>query len=236
MTIRRVGHLFPSGGVSDYELIQMAPAEVQFLTTRMPFRKTGLADDRALLHDVETPAQLLADAKVELIAFNCTAASLLAGDGVLEARITAVTGIPAVTTIAAVKSALAELQAQRIALFTPYPEEVVAAELIYLQAQGFSVVAQSHLPRHLPLDQGLIPPADWIDLVAATDLADAQAILFSCAGIVISPVIAQIEAMTGLPVVTSNQALLRLVLRHLGCDAPVLGFGDVLARPLSPKV
>lgn len=228
MTARRVGHLYPSGGISEHEIQRMAPEGLHFLTTRMPFRRTGREDDLALLRDVETHAALLADAQVELIAFNCTAASLMAGHGVVEARIERATGIPAVTTIDGVMRALARLGARRVALFTPYPGEVVAEELRYLADHGIEVAAQRHLPCATPVEQGSIPPERWLELVRDTNLAGAEALLFSCAGIGISPVIERIEQAAGLPVVTSNSALLRLVLERLGWPDPVPGHGRLL--------
>lgn len=225
---RRIGHLYPSGGVADYEIMRMAPEGVQFLTTRMPFRRTGREDDLALLRDVETHAGLLADARVELVAFNCTAASLMAGPGVLEQRIETATGIPAVTTIDGVTRALTRLGARRIALFTPYPHEVIAEEIHYFDRLGITVTAQNHLPCATPLEQGEIPAQRWLDLALAIPTSDADALLFSCAGITISPVIERIEHATGLPVVTSNAALLRLVLDRLAWPAPVSGYGRLL--------
>lgn len=227
----RVGHLYPSGGISDHEIQRMAPAGVRFLTTRMAFRDTSRESDLALARDVESHACLLADARVALIAFNCTAASLMAGPGVLEARIEAATGIPAVTTIAAVLSALSRFRARRIALFTPYRAEVIAEEVHFLAARGIEVVAGAHLPCADPVSQGEIPPGEWLRLARDTAKGDADLLLFSCAGIEIAPVIGEIEAACGRPVVTSNQALLRLVLDRLGLPSGVPGFGRLLAEP-----
>jgi len=90
----RIGQLYPSGGLCDYEPQVMAPEGVQFLTTRLGFRKAGLEDDAAVARDLEPHAKLLADAQVQLVAFNCTAASLVAGPDVINRRITDATGIP----------------------------------------------------------------------------------------------------------------------------------------------
>ena len=73
----RIGQLYPSGGLCDFEVQRMAPEGVQFVTTRMSFRDTSRESDLALVQDVEAHARLLADAKAELIAFNCNAASLM---------------------------------------------------------------------------------------------------------------------------------------------------------------
>ena len=59
----RIGQLYPSGGLCDFEPQRMAPPGVQFVTTRMTFRGTRLEDNLRLTHAVEQHAQLLADAK-----------------------------------------------------------------------------------------------------------------------------------------------------------------------------
>ncbi|MAC79137.1 MAG: arylmalonate decarboxylase [Rhodobacteraceae bacterium] len=227
--IHRVGHLYPSGGINDLEPQRMAPPEVELLVTRMPFRDTSHSSDRAIADDLEGNVSLLADAKVELIAFNCTAAGLILGPENLRKRILQATGLPCVITIEAVLAALAAFGARRIALFTPYQDEVVAAEIAYLHDRGYAVVAQSHRPCVDPLSQGSIPSGDWLRIASDTDLNGAEAILFSCAGIRIGETIGQIEAATGLPVVASNSALIWQICQRLGVTPPDTRFGKLMA-------
>lgn len=229
-TAARVGHLYPSGGLCDYEIQLMAPADVQFLTTRMPFRRTGVADDLALAADLEAHARLLADAEVDLIAFNCTAASMLLGADRVNERITAATGIAAVTTIEAVLEALAHLDARRLVLLDPYPREVEDAEVAHLSAAGHEVVARGGPECATPVEQGCLPPEEWRRIARAVDARDADAVLISCAGAQVATSIAQIEDALGIPVVASNQALLWKVLRLLDLRAPVPGYGRLLSE------
>ncbi|NDK91515.1 arylmalonate decarboxylase [Gordonia desulfuricans] len=225
----RVGHLYPSGGLCDYEIQSMAPEGVQFVTTRLPFRRTGIQDDLRLADNLEGAVGLVADAQVDLVAFNCTAASLLLGADTIRARVAAATGLSCVTTIEAVYDALAGLDVTRVALVTPYPQEVVDLECSHLRENGIEVTAATGFPRDSPVAQAEIPPSTWKELALTADLGGADAVLFSCAGIQISPVIAEIECALGLPVVTSNQALLRSVLVTAGLDRDVPGYGRVLA-------
>lgn len=227
----RVGHLYPSGGLCDFELQRMAPEGVQFVVTRMPFRYTSKASDLALVEDIETHSRLLADAHVDFIAFNCTAASLFVGPEAIRTRIHAATGLESITTIEAVLDALRVLDARRLALITPYRPEVSASEVHHLATYGFSVAAESHLPCLTPAEQGAIAPERWLGLASHLDMRACDAILFSCAGINISPVLPAIEAATGLPVVASNTALLLKVLALAGITEPVKGFGRLLSAP-----
>ena len=228
----RIGHIYPSDGICDYEIQMMAPRGVQFLTTRLPFRRTGLDDDRAMVHGVAGAAALLADAAVDLIAFNCTAASMLAGPEVIREQVAAATGgIRCVTTIEAVVQGLRAVGARRIALLDPYPDEVKEAEVAYLTGQGFAVVARGGSRCETPVEQGSIPAAEWVRLASDLDTVGADTVLISCAGTQTADAIAAIEASTGLPVVTSNQALLWHALSACGIDDPIHAYGRLLTLP-----
>ncbi len=226
--VARVGHLYPSGGLCDDEIQLMAPTGVQFLTTRLPFRATGVADDLALADDLELHAGLLADAAVNLIAFNCTAASMLLGPEPLRRRIAAETSLPVVTTIEAVVEALRHLRAERILLLDPYPPEVEEREIDHLERLGFTVLDARGPSCLTPVEQGLIPPEYWLTAALEFDRREADAILLSCAGTRVAEAHHWIEAATGLPLITSNQALLWEVLRTLRIDDPVPRFGRLL--------
>lgn len=210
----------------------MAPDGVQFLTTRLPFRHTGLDDDRAMVDGVADAAALLADAAVDLVAFNCTAASMLAGPDVIRARVVEATGgIGCVSTIEAVVLALQTLGAPRIALLDPYPSEVEEAEVAYLAGHGFTVVDRAGPACGTPVEQGLIPPEEWLRFATTLDTSDADAVLISCAGTQTADAIQAIEEATGLPLVTSNQALLWLVLHTCGITDTLPAHGKLLSLP-----
>lgn len=226
--IARVGHLYPSGGLCDDEIQLMAPTGVRFLTTRLPFRATGVEDDLALADDLELHAGLLADADVDLIAVNCTAATMLLGPDHLRRRITEATTLPVATTIESVVAALRHLRAERILLLDPYPREVEDREIDHLERLGFTVLDARGPRCTTPVEQGLIPPEYWLTAALEFDRRGADAILLSCAGTRVAEAHRWIEAATGLPLVTSNQALLWDVLRRLRIDDPVAHFGRLL--------
>jgi len=224
----RIGQLYPSGGLCDYEPQFMAPAGVQFLTTRLSFRRSRVEDDRALVDGLESHAQLLADARVDLIAFNCTAASLVVGPDEINRRIRAATGIPSVTTIEAVIEALEAAQVRRFALMTPYLPEVVAAETAFFDSRGYSVAAHAGIACEDPIAQGTIPPERWRALARTLRDTDCEGLLISCAGIQLAPVLEQIEREFGRPVIASNQALVWCCLRRLGLPDRSAGYGALL--------
>lgn len=226
--LARIGHLYPSGGLCDFEVQLMAPAGVQFVTTRMPFARTSLESDKAVVADVEYHAALLATAGVSLIAMNCTAASMAVGAQIINQRIFDGTGIRSVTTTDALLAALGAVGARRVALMTPYPREVVEMEVAFLARHGINVGSEIATPCSTPVEQGSIPASHWTELAQSLDVRDADAVLVSCAGIQVSAVIEEIERC-GKPVITSNQALLWHCLRTLGLRDRLTGFGALLS-------
>jgi maleate isomerase len=228
-TRARIGQIYPSGGLCDYEPQMMAPPGVQFLTTRITFRKTGIEDDLALVAQVDDASVLLGDAKVDLIAFNCTAASLAAGPDAINSRIARATGIRSTTTIEAVLAAMAATRMKKIALITAYPDEVVQVEHDFFARQGFSVEAEAHHACTNPFDQGTTDPSRWRDLAIGLKDRNFDGLLISCAGIQVGAVLEEIEQILGRPVVTSNQSLIWHCMRLLGIKDPVHGFGSLLA-------
>jgi maleate isomerase len=231
-TLARIGHLYPSGGLCDFEVQLMAPEGVQFVTTRLPFRDTSLESDTNIIDNLEYHAGLLADAKVDLIALNCTAAGVVNGSETIRRRITDATGIAAVTTIDAVLAALDALSASRIALLTPYRQEVVLKEIGFLRGQGIDVVGHASLPCQTPWEQAAITPQSWLDLAAGI-AGSFDALLISCAGIHVSPVIETLEIEVGVPVVTSNAALLWHCLCRFGIVERPTRYGSLLAKTLA---
>lgn len=231
-SVARVGQLYPSGGLCDHEVQLMAPPGVRFLTTRIPFTGTGLKDDLRLADTIGAHAGLLAHAEVELIAFNCTAAGMLAGPATVRERIRAATGLPGVTTVEAVTEGLAALGARRVLLLNPYPRDVEQYEIGYLDSLGIEVLASGGPECRSPVEQGMIPAEFWLararELAAAPEAAAAEAVLISCAGVQVAKVLSLIERATGLPVVASNQALVWKTLRTLGLPHTSPGYGRLL--------
>ncbi|AXL50271.1 arylmalonate decarboxylase [Paraburkholderia caffeinilytica] len=231
-TLARIGHLYPSGGLCDFEVQLMAPEGVQFVTTRLPFRDTSLESDTKIIDNLEYHAGLLADAEVDLIALNCTAAGVVNGSEAITQRITDATGIAAVTTIDAVLSALEALSASSIALLTPYRQEVVLKEISFLRGHGIDVVDHASLPCQTPLEQAAIAPESWLHLAAGM-AGSFDALLISCAGVHVSPVIETLENEVGVPVITSNAALLWHCLCRFGIVERPTRYGSLLAKTLA---
>lgn len=168
-------------------------------------------------------SKLLADAAVDMIAFACTSGSLVNGvgyDKAIAKKITNVAGCPAVTTSSAVVDALKTVKTQKIALATPYIEEVAEKEIEFLTKSGFEVVKHKSLGIKENLKIGKLTANDAKNLAEQADAPDAQAVFISCTNFQTFKVLSLIEEQVGKPVISSNSATLWMSLKTLNLKMP----------------
>jgi maleate isomerase len=116
-----------------------------------------------------------------------------------------------------------------VALVSPFSAAVTQHEADFLAREGLQVLAQ-HSLGHGTWRPGVklaihhIPPAQVCEDVLALAHHEADAIVLSGTSLVTFPVLQELEARAGRPVVSSNQALLWSTLRRAGVhDALALG-------------
>ena len=227
-----VGMLLPSGNiVAERQIRAMLAPGVELHTTRLAL--TGSSDeDLARMTDrLEEAAGLLADAHVDLIAFNCTAVSMHepAMDARIADRIKTATGIRAVTTAEAIIAALETLAANRVALVTPYIEAVTKREAAFLAHHGVDVMCEASYGINSNWDMAQVSGQTWRAFAREHRQEGADACLMSCTAIESAEVIEDIERDLDCPVVTSNQALAWYCQRIGGIEDAVEGFGALLS-------
>ncbi|WP_157961841.1 maleate cis-trans isomerase family protein [Acuticoccus kandeliae] len=177
----------------------------------------------------------LAEASPEVIVYCCTSGSFVNGHGrqtELSDKITALTGVPATTTSAALLQGLTAVGARRVFLVTPYPDNINALEIAFLEYYGFEVVHADSVPCENDDAIRATPSSAVADLILSQPdaIARADAIFISCTNLRAMDQIERLEAETGLPVLCSNQVSLWAALGALGLTAP--GPGSLFSRPL----
>lgn len=226
-----IGMLLPSGNlVAERQMLQMLAPRVALYTTRLPLTGSSEAQLNAMIDNLEGAAQLLADARVDQIAFNCTAVSTFdpASEPAIIKRIVDATGTTALTTAQALVAALKHFNAKRIVLVTPYIEAINAREKIFFTHHGFDVVHDAGYDIETNWDMAQQPSSTWADFSVANRREDADAYVISCTAIESADVIDDLERELGKPVLTSNQALAWYCQRSGGIQQRVPGFGELL--------
>ncbi len=227
-----IGMLLPSGNlVAERQMLQMLAPRVALHTTRLPLTGSSEAQLNAMIDNLESAAGLLADARVDQIAFNCTAVSTFnpAAEPAISKRIRDATGSTALTTAQALVAALNHFSAKRIVLVTPYIAAINAREKVFFEHHGFEVLREAGYGIDSNWDMAQQPPSTWADFTLANRHADADAYVISCTAIESADVIDDLERELDKPVLTSNQALAWYCQRRAGVQTPVSGFGALLA-------
>jgi maleate isomerase len=231
----RVGIIYPASGIADYEFYQMAPPNITVHVTRIPL-EASLPEHLLKLSDYALEAaSLLAQAKVDLVAFCCTAGSFIRGVGFdreIARKIEELTGIPATTTSTAVLSALKELGASKIVVATPYINEINMLEKRFLESNGFKVLKIEGLGLRDSVSIGMVEPEELQKLVSSVYMPEADLIFISCGGLRTVNLIERFEAEFKRPIISSNQATVWEILRKIGFNKPITGFGKLLREHL----
>jgi maleate isomerase len=229
----RVGMIVPSlNTVAEDDFRAYCPAEVAYHVHRIRLRKesgrvTMDSLTRAWLEATEE-ADLLKDMSPNAIAFNCTGASVAHGkgcDATLAARMSDKLDVPCVNTMVAIKDALAFVRAESILHVCPFSDEFSRIERESLQEAGLSIHRTLSLGFTDAKVAAQMEPGQIGETVMQHVDGGTGAILLSCANVRAFEAAPELETTLGMPVVTSNQAMLWSVLKAAGWRGAVAGAG-----------
>ncbi len=218
-----------------HEYYRVVPAGVVPISARLVL-PGGEATEAALVAMTESPgleaaAEQLAWARPRVITFACTTGSLIKGPGwdkALRDRIEARTGIAATTTSTAVLGAFEALGVRRLGIATPYLEELNRRAQAFFEALGYEVRAIRGLGIRNDREIGAQSPETAYRLAREVDGPDVECLFVNCTNFPTLPMIAALEADTGKPVVTSNQATIWDSLGRAGIRESLRGGGRLL--------
>lgn len=226
----------PTNTVNEAEWARMLPAGVTMHVTRMALHAdaTSEAGRAALYADIAKAVSDLAQASLDVIAYGCTAGSMVTPVETLTDYMSSVCGLPCVATAPAIVAACRALGASRVALATPYHDALNAHEAHFLQECGIATVAMRGLGigaggAHEYVRIARVPLEAVHAHCRGADHPDAQALVVSCTDFAVLDAIPRLEAELGKPVVTSNQATLWRALRAAGVDDRFERYGRLLA-------
>lgn len=151
-------------------------------------------------------------------------------DKKLIEQIRAAVGLPATTTATANIEALRAVGAKRLAVASPYTEEIASKLKRFLEGAGFEVAAITTLSKRSNYELSLVPEYVPYQHAKATFLSaqNADAIFLPCARWPAVKVIEQLEQDLGVPVIAAQQAWIWAALRGLNISTPIHGYGRLL--------
>jgi maleate cis-trans isomerase len=230
---RHFGVLIPATNTTvEIEYTRLLPAEWQAHYARVLSQSHGKSPFSPPLDaDVEYQSKLLGTARVELIILVQTSASLFDDDydDTTIARITAASGAPAITSANAVGAAARALGARRVALVSPYSEEVNARARHYFEGKhGLKIAALEGFAAKDSYMIGKLGPENARDAFRRIDRPEIEAFVVPGGNFPTMVSIPEWEREFKKPVVTTNPAAVWAMLRRIGAKDRISGLGKLL--------
>lgn len=213
------------------DMFTLCPGGVGLHFTRAPIPDSiTLETLRAQADDLaQAAANILPDGSLDVICYACTSGSLVIGEDRVfaELRKGAPTAKPT-SLITGVMAALRAIGARRIAVATPYLDEINQREADYMTAAGFEIVNIQGLNLEKDSDMIRVRPDFIAEFAAHVDRPDADALFISCGALRSIDVLDALEQKLGKRVISSNQAMMWDVLRRAGINDRIEGYGSLL--------
>lgn len=221
---------------TEFDFARLMPFDdVGIYGTRVPFANPTTPDNlRAMTPTLTAAVDLILPGEpLDAICYSCTAASVVIGDAEVAAAIhRARPGVPVVTPSGAALSAFAALGVTRISVLTPYLVETSRPMADYFQRHGLEVVRFACFGLDDDRKMARVSRDSIVNAALAIDDPRSQAFFLSCTALPAIGTIAEIEARSGKPVITSNQASAWSLMRHAGLGHKPAGYGELFNHDL----
>jgi len=172
---------------------------------------------------------ILPGVKLDVVAYGCTSGTVVIGEERVFARIReARPDVACTTPITGAIAGLKKLGAKRIALLTPYIEEVNQMLRRFVEARGIDVPVMGSFNHENDLEVARISQDSIKQAVRQLVKADKiDAVFVSCTSLRLATIAEELEREVGVPVTSSNHAMAWHCLRLAGYGEPVPGFGKL---------
>lgn len=209
-------HMLDLPGVAFYE--SRIRNDVQITPETLKAMEARIADTTSLI---------LPGEDLDVVAFGCTSASMVIGEENVFAQIRKVQPNARCTTpITAAFAAFDAFEARRIAVLTPYRDDVNQAVRRYIEGRDYEIaVMGSFNEEHDPTSARITVDSLSRAAEEIAGLADVDAVFVSCTNLRFANAAPVIEERIGKPVTSSNHALGWHCLRLAGVDDKRPEFG-----------
>lgn len=245
----RIGQIVPSSNVTMETEIpallrareQVLPERFTFHSSRMRMKNVAMEELASMDAESDRCALELSDAKVDVMGYACLVAIMSMGKGYhreSEARLFEITKqndspCPIVSSAGALIEGLKALKAKKISMITPYMKPLTKLVVDYIEDEGIEVV--DALSLEIPDNQEVAAqdsrrPAS---LFKRLNVKDVDAVVVSaCVQMPSLASVPIVEALSGLPVVSTSICTTFRMLKELGLATVAPGGGTLLSGHL----
>jgi maleate isomerase len=212
------------------DVVSMRPAGVgvHFTRVRMSNGVTMAAVSAMSPHIFAASSLLLPDDRPDVLCYTCNAGTMVMGEAEVMQLMDPGHRARAVTTVmTGVVRALTALEAKRLAIVTPYTDEVNQVVQSFMSSYGFQFdgIRGMNIDKNSDIDR--VTPSFIKRYAKLVQLSDVDAIFLCCGALRSLDIVQDLERETGRPVICSNQAMMWDCLRLAGVDDRIAGFGTL---------
>lgn len=210
-----------------------------FHSSRMRMKQVTKEELKSM--DVESGrcAIELSDARCDVLAYACLVAIMCQGPGYhieSEQRLFDVTKenqapTPIVSSAGALIEGINALDANRVAIITPYMKPLTNQVIEYIESSDIQVTDSISLEIPDNLEVGRQDPMNLVDIVEKLDVSQADAVVLSaCVQMPSLEAIQIVEDKIGKPVLSASVATVYKILKALNLEPYVPNAGKLLSR------
>jgi arylmalonate decarboxylase len=232
----RLGMIFPviDRDVPE-EAIRMYGDRIDYVVENLDLQTMTPEGYDAVIGDIPALAQKLVKQNVDAIMVMGTSLTFYQGREFNERLVQTIsesTGLPVSTMSNGIINGLREVGGKNIACATAYNDVVNNRLVRFLQQHDFNVTNIEGMGIEAVGDIFTVTQPQLIDFCSnvGNTVADADAILISCGGLITLDVLEPVESRTSRPAVSSTPHALYEGAKLLGINAKVPGYGTLLAR------
>jgi maleate isomerase len=213
----KIGLVVPSSNtVMEPDFHRQLGATSAISTARIYLEQvTREAEEVMIADELPKALRLIKTTDPHVIVFGCTSAGSLGGlqsDAAIARQIEEATSVPGVTVVGSVVEQLHAVRPRRVAVFTPYMEDLTRSVSQCVLDAGYELVKTAGMGILQNRDIGRVAPAEIVEFVEREVAGvGTDCIFLSCTNWQAIDAIPVLRQRLGVPVISSNQATIEAV-------------------------
>tara|TARA_B100000674_G_scaffold108261_1_gene79672 strand:- start:325 stop:1068 length:744 start_codon:yes stop_codon:yes gene_type:complete len=171
---------------------------------------------------------ILPNQKLDCVAYGCTSGTIAAGYNLIFEKVNSVKPNTKVTTpITSAINALKKLRIKRLAIFTPYTDEINRSVIDYFKKENIEITEFTYFDIASDIDIGKVDTQYLFDTLVKLKLTNSEALFISCTALPVLSIIQDLEKKINKFVLSSNQTLIWDTLKEINYKDGVTGYGEL---------
>jgi maleate isomerase len=221
----RIGLIVPSSNtVMEQDFHRQLGRDYVVSTTRLFLENVTREAEVRMLEGLTKAVELIWTTAPDVVVFGCTSAGALgtlAHDNGIGETIGRGSNAIAVTVLRAVLMQLRAHAPRKVAVFTPYVEDLTTSIASSLAEAGFPPLKATGMGIHANLEIGRVTPAEIVGFVESQlEGCAPDCVFLSCTNWRAIEAIEPLHGILGIPIISSNQAAIDMVRKEAANRLP----------------